>query len=225
MDATVVSTDGGVAIVRVIPQWGSADPRTEALVATTRDDVLPTATEGDLECPPTSGGVTAATTDLSELIAQRTPGFIVSASSSLSFLLLMLAYRSLLIPLKAARDEPALDRGGLRCRDRWCSSGVGAPTLIGLDGPVPIESYVPMMMFAVLFGLSMDYEVFLLTAFREHWERTGDMITSVRRGLADTGRVVTAAALIMIVVFASFMLSTTPIVKMFGVGLADRRRR
>jgi RND superfamily putative drug exporter len=97
--------------------------------------------------------------------------------------------------------------------------GWGA-SLIGLDGPVPIESYVPMMMFAVLFGLSMDYEVFLLTAFREQWERTGDMVVAVRRGLADTGRVVTAAALIMTVVFASFILSDNVVVKMFGVGLS-----
>jgi RND superfamily putative drug exporter len=97
--------------------------------------------------------------------------------------------------------------------------GWGA-SLIGLEGPVAIESYVPMMMFAVLFGLSMDYEVFLLTSFREHWERTGDMTTSVRRGLADTGRLVTAAALIMVVVFGSFILSDNAIVKMFGVGLA-----
>jgi RND superfamily putative drug exporter len=86
---------------------------------------------------------------------------------------------------------------------------------------VPIDSYVPMMVFAVLFGLSMDYEVFLLTAFREQWERTGDMTVSVRRGLADTGKVVTAAALIMVVVFGSFILSPDPTVKIFGIGLAS----
>ncbi len=85
---------------------------------------------------------------------------------------------------------------------------------------MPIESYVPMMMFAVLFGLSMDYEVFLLTAFREHWERTADMHVAVRRGLADTGRLVTSAALIMVAVFASFILSDNVSVKIFGVGLA-----
>jgi len=92
--------------------------------------------------------------------------------------------------------------------------------LIGLDGPVPIQSFVPMMMFAVLFGLSMDYEVFLLTSFREHWQRTGDMRMSVRRGLADTGQVITSAAAIMVVIFASFVLTDSAIAKMFGVGLA-----
>jgi RND superfamily putative drug exporter len=92
--------------------------------------------------------------------------------------------------------------------------------LIGLDGPVPIESYVPMMMFAVLFGLSMDYEVFLLTAFNEHYQRTGDIVTAVRRGLADTGQLITAAALIMVAVFTSFVIPDNAVVKMFGVGLA-----
>src|SRR5690606_18526726 len=138
---------------------------------------------------------------------------------TLSFLLLMVAYRSLLIPLKAAvmnLISIAAAYGVVTVVFQW---GWGAE-LIGLDGPVPIESYVPMMMFAVLFGLSMDYEVFLLTAFREHWERTGDMTVAVRRGLADTGHLVTAAAAIMVVVFGSFLLSDNAIVKMFGVGLA-----
>ena len=217
VDDVVVSTDGGVAIVRVIPEWGSADPRTEALVHHLRDDVLPAATAG-LAMSAHVGGVTASVTDLSELIAARTPWFILGVVS-LSFLLLMLAYRSLLIPLKAALMNLlsiAAAYGVVTMVFQW---GWGA-SLIGLSGPVPIESYVPMMMFAVLFGLSMDYEVFLLTAFREHWERSQDMTVAVRRGLADTGRVVTAAALIMVVVFASFVLSTDPLVKMFGVGLA-----
>ncbi len=212
-----VSTDGGVSIMSVTPAWSSADPRTEDLVHRLRDGALrdgpgTTAMESHL------GGVTAAQTDLAELIAARTPWFILGVVT-LSFLLLMLAYRSLLIPFKAAAMNLlsiAAAYGVVTAVFQW---GWGARA-IGLEGPVPIESYVPMMMFAVLFGLSMDYEVFLLTAFREHWERSGDMVVSVRRGLADTGRVVTAAALIMVVVFASFILSTNPVVKMFGVGLA-----
>ena len=213
----VVSTDGGVAVLRVTPEWGSADPRTEALVHRLRDEVLPAATEGEAMAAHV-GGITASVTDLAELIAERTSWFIVGVVT-LSFLLLMVAYRSLLIPFKAAVMNLlsiAAAYGVVTAVFQW---GWGAH-LIGLSGPVPIESYVPMMMFAVLFGLSMDYEVFLLTAFREHWARTGDMVVSVRRGLADTGKVVTAAALIMVVVFASFILSTNPIVKMFGVGLA-----
>jgi hypothetical protein len=164
------------------------------------------------------GGVTAAITDFSEIIAARTP-FFIAGVVTLSFLLLMVAYRSLLIPFKAACMNLlsiAAAYGVVTVIFEW---GWGAG-LIGLEGPVAIESYVPMMMFAVLFGLSMDYEVFLLTAFREHWERTGDMVVAVRRGLADTGRLVTAAALIMVTVFGSFILSENAIVKMFGVGLA-----
>jgi len=92
--------------------------------------------------------------------------------------------------------------------------------LLGLDGPVAIESYVPMMLFALLFGLSMDYEVFLLTAVREAWTSTGDNARSVREGLASTGVVITSAALIMVCVFAGFVLSPSPVVKMMGVGLA-----
>ncbi|MFD0517080.1 MMPL family transporter [Paractinoplanes durhamensis] len=93
-------------------------------------------------------------------------------------------------------------------------------TWTGLDGPVPIEAYVPMMLFALLFGLSMDYEVFLLTAVRESWVRTGDNARSVRDGLAGTGVVITSAALIMVCVFAGFVLSSAPVVKMIGLGLA-----
>ena len=213
----VVSPDGGVAVVRVVPEWGPADKRTEQLVHDLRDTTLPAAVQGE-GMGAHLGGVTAATTDFSEIIASRTP-FFIAGVVTLSFLLLMLAYRSLLIPFKAAcmnLISIAAAYGVVTMVFQW---GWGAE-LIGLDGPVPIESYVPMMMFAVLFGLSMDYEVFLLTAFREHWERTGDMTIAVRRGLADTGRLVTAAALIMVVVFGSFLLSENATVKMFGVGLA-----
>ena len=213
----VVSPDGGVAIVSVVPQWSPSDPRTEDLVHQLRDTTLPSAVDGT-GMGAHVGGVTAATTDFSEIIASRTPYFIAGVVA-LSFVLLMLAYRSLLIPFKAAcmnLISIAAAYGVVTVVFQW---GWGA-TLIGLEGPVPIESYVPMMMFAVLFGLSMDYEVFLLTAFREHWERTGDMTTAVRRGLADTGKLVTAAALIMVVVFGSFLLSENAIVKMFGIGLA-----
>lgn len=216
-DEPVVSTDGGVAIVRVLPQWSGSDQRTADLVEQLRAEVLP-AFAVDRSMAPHVGGVTAATTDLSTLIAQKTPWFIAGVVT-LAFLLLMMAYRSLLIPLKAAVMNLlsiAAAYGVVVMVFQW---GWGA-TLIGLDGPVPIESYVPMMLFAVLFGLSMDYEVFLLTSFREQWERTGDMVVSVRRGLSDTGKVVTSAALIMCVVFGSFVLSDNAIVKMFGVGLA-----
>jgi hypothetical protein len=129
------------------------------------------------------------------------------------------AYRSLVIPLKAAAMNLLSIGAAYGIVVMVFQWGWGA-TLIGLDGPVPIESFVPMMMFAVLFGLSMDYEVFLLTSFREHWERSGNVAVAVRRALADTGQVITSAALIMVGVFASFILADQTIAKMFGVGLA-----
>ena len=217
VSAPVVSTDGGVAIIRAIPEYSGSDPKTRELVDQLRTEVLPPATAGQ-SMSAHVGGITAATSDLMGLIAQKTPWFILGVVS-LAFLLLMVAYRSLLIPLKAAvmnLVSIAAAYGVVVAVFQW---GWGA-SLLGINAPVVIESYVPMMLFAVLFGLSMDYEVFLLTAFREHWERTGDMTASVRRGLADTGKVVTAAALIMCVVFGSFVLSDNPIVKMFGVGLS-----
>ncbi|HEX6887957.1 MAG TPA: MMPL family transporter [Candidatus Nanopelagicales bacterium] len=213
----VVSTDGGVVLWRATPTTGPSDKATEALVGTMRAEVLPAATAGDAMTAYV-GGVTAARTDLSQRIADRLVPFILGVAT-LSFLLLMVAYRSLVIPLKAAAVNLlsiSAAYGVVVAVFQW---GWGAP-LIGLDGPVPIESYVPMMMFAVLFGLSMDYEVFLLTAFNEHYQRTGDITTAVRRGLADTGQLITAAALIMVVVFASFILPDNSVVKMFGVGLA-----
>lgn len=213
----IVSTDGGVAVWRLIPTTGPSDKATEELVLQLREDVLPPVTT-DAAMTAYVGGVTAARTDLSLRIADRLLPFILGVAS-LSFLLLMIAYRSLVIPTKAAAMNLvsiAAAYGVVVAVFQW---GWGA-RLIGLDGPVPIESYVPMMMFAVLFGLSMDYEVFLLTAFREHFQRTGDIVTAVRRGLADTGRLITAAALIMVVVFASFVITDNAIVKMFGVGLA-----
>lgn len=213
----VVSTDGGVVLWRITPSTGPSDPRTERLVGELRREVLPAAVSGR-EMSAYVGGVTAARTDLTERVAERLLPFIIGVAS-LSFLLLLLAYRSLIIPAKAALMNIisiSAAYGVVVMVFQW---GWGA-RLIGLDGPVPIESYVPMMMFAVLFGLSMDYEVFLLTAFTEHYQRTGDIVTAIRRALADTGQVITSAALIMVAVFASFVLTGASIIKMFGVGLA-----
>ena len=213
----VVSTDGGVALWQVVPTTGPADPATEELVERLREDVLPAATAGQA-MEAFVGGLTAARSDLSVKVAERLVPFVVGVVT-LSFLLIMVAYRSLVIPLKAAAMNLlsiGAAYGLVVAVFQW---GWGA-SLIGLDGPVPIESFVPMMMFAVLFGLSMDYEVFLLTSFREHWERSGDVPTAVRRALADTGQVITSAALIMVGVFSSFILADQTIAKMFGLGLA-----
>ncbi len=213
----VVSTDGGVAVWQLVPTTGPADPATQALVDRLRADLLPEVTEGQAMAAYV-GGVTAARSDLSVKVQERLEPFVIGVVT-LSFLLLMVAYRSLVIPLKAAIMNLLSIAAAYGVVVMVFQFGWGA-TAIGLDGPVPIESFVPMMMFAVLFGLSMDYEVFLLTSFREHWERTGDVAVAVRRALADTGQVITSAALIMVGVFASFVLAEQAIAKMFGVGLA-----
>ena len=212
-----VDPSGGVAVMTATPTTGPADPATETLINDLRDNVLPEATAGkDMESH--VGGSTALMMDLTTVIGQRLPYFIIGVAT-LAALLLMLAYRSIWIPVKAAAMNIVsicAAYGVVVAVFEW---GWGA-SLIGLDELVPIQTFIPMFMFAILFGLSMDYEVFLLTGFREHWERTGNMVTAVRRGLTDTGQVVTSAATIMVVVFLSFILVPDATVKMFGVGLA-----
>ena len=138
---------------------------------------------------------------------------------AISFLLLMLVFRSVVVPLKAAAMNLlsiGAAYGVLVAVFQW---GWGS-SLIGLEGPTPITSIIIVIMFPILFGLSMDYEVFLLSRIREEFVRTGDNVESVARGLAGTGRVITSAALIMIVVFLSFVASPVPSLKMLGLGLA-----
>ena len=137
----------------------------------------------------------------------------------LAFLLLLVVFRSLVIPLKAVVLNlltTAASYGVLVAVFQW---GWG-DALLGLSEPVPIESYVPMMMFAIVFGLSMDYEIFLLSRIAEAWHRTGDNRLAVGEGLSATARVISAAALIMTAVFLSFTASPTVVVKMLALGLA-----
>jgi RND superfamily putative drug exporter len=137
----------------------------------------------------------------------------------LSFLVLMVAFRSLLVPLKAAVCNLLSVGAAYGVVTFVFQEGHGA-TLLGLDGAVPIVSFAPLLMFAILFGLSMDYEVFLMTQVQEHYKEDGDPTKAVVDGLATTGRVITSAALIMVCVFTSFILNGDPTVKQFGVGLA-----
>jgi RND superfamily putative drug exporter len=144
---------------------------------------------------------------------------VIGAVIALCVVLLMLAFRSIFVPLHAAVMNllsVAAAYGVLTAVFQW---GWGA-SLVGLDGAVPIVSFVPLMMFAVLFGLSMDYEVFLLHRIREHWQRSGNARSAVVEGISGTGRIITAAALIMICVFGSFVLDASPTVKQCGVGMA-----
>jgi putative drug exporter of the RND superfamily len=163
-------------------------------------------------------GFTAMVDDLTGQLDDTLPVFIAAILAA-SFLLLMLVFRSIVVPLKAALMN-LLSVGGaygvLVAVFQWGWLG----DLFGFEGPVPIASPIPVIMFGILFGLSMDYEVFLLSRIREEYLRTEDNAESVARGLAATGRVITSAALIMVAVFLSFVANPSPTTKMFGLGLA-----
>jgi RND superfamily putative drug exporter len=163
-------------------------------------------------------GTVAGNEDLASRIGERLPWFI-GAVVAISFVLLMLVFRSVLVPLKAALMNllsVGAAYGVVVAVFQW---GWGA-SLVGMEETIPITPWVPMMMFAILFGLSMDYEVFLLSRVREAWLRSGDSRGSVVEGVSSTASVITAAALIMVAVFASFVLVDDPVVKMMGLGLA-----
>ncbi|HEX5586107.1 MAG TPA: MMPL family transporter [Acidimicrobiia bacterium] len=206
-----------VALIAVFPTTAPDSAATASLVSTLRDDVLPKAV-GTSGATAYVGGVTAEFIDIGNQISDRLPYFI-GAVVLLSFLLLMLVFHSVLIPLTAAVMNllsVAAAYGAIVAVFQW---GWGKD-LIGLESTVPIVSFVPMMMFAVLFGLSMDYQVFLLTRIREEYDNTGDTREAVVLGLTRTARVITSAALIMICVFGAFVLNFSAEVKMFGLGLA-----
>ena len=151
-------------------------------------------------------------------IANKLP-LMIGIVVALSFIVLLLAFRSLLVPIKAAAMNLLSVAAAYGVVTAVFQLGWGS-SLIGLDHSIPIVSFVPLLMFAILFGLSMDYEVFLLTQMREHFRENEDEKEAVIEGLANTGRVITSAAAIMVCVFTSFVLNGNPIVKEFGVGLA-----
>jgi RND superfamily putative drug exporter len=202
-----------LALVIVNPASAPQDAATTTLVDTLRNDVIP-ATGVDAKL----GGITAGSTDFASYLAGRMP-WLFGVVLLLSFLLLMAVFRSLLVPLKAVIMNLlsiGAAYGILVAIFQW-GWGMG---LIGVDRAGPIEAWVPMFLFAIVFGLSMDYEVFLLSRIKEEYDRTGVNETAVADGLAMTARVITAAALIMVFVFGSFLLETDRTVKLFGVGLA-----
>lgn len=210
------STDPTAVRWLVTPKGGPQDESSTELVNRLRSDVLPPI-EDSVGVDVLVTGLVAANTDMSAYMSERMPIFF-GAVLALSFLLLMVVFRSLLVPLKAVVMNLlsiGAAYGVIIAMFQWGWLG-------GLTGvqPGPIEAWVPMMLFAVVFGLSMDYEVFLLSRVREEWRRTGDSRTSVADGLAATAKVITAAAAIMVVVFGSFMLEFERTMKMMGVGLA-----
>ena len=207
------------AVVLVQPKGAPNAESTQALVRSLRDDVIPASTEGTTIAGAVHvGGQTAELIDLTDRINSRLLlciGFVVLGA----FILLLIVFRSILVPLKAAVMNLlsiGAAYGVLVAVFQW---GWGR-SLLGLEAAVPIAAFVPLIMFAILFGLSMDYEVFLLSRIREEFLRTGDNRESVATGVASTARVISSAALIMISVFLSFVASDQPVVKMLGLGLA-----
>ena len=212
-----VDPAGTAAVFTAIPTTAPRATATEDTVNRLRDDVIPQAVKvTDLTAK--VGGQTAAYIDLASRISDKLPQMILIVVG-LSCIVLLLAFRSVLLPLKAAVANLLSVAAAYGVVTFVFQEGHGA-TLLGLEGAVPIASYVPLLMFAILFGLSMDYEVFLLTQIQEHYREDGDPHEAVVRGLASTGRVITSAALIMVCVFSSFVLNGNAIVKEFGVGLA-----
>ena len=165
------------------------------------------------------GGVTAALEDQSEYMKGRMPLFIAGVVG-LSFLLLLVAFHSPVISLKAGIMN-LLSVSAAYGVMTLAANGGGLSNLIGIDHEVPIAPFMPVMMFAILFGLSMDYEVFLISRIREEYLKDGDTRRAVADGLAKTARVITAAAAIMVVVFLSFVTSNEVFLKLFGIGLAS----
>lgn len=203
-------------VISLVPATSPQDQATEELVERLRTEIIPAVMAGtDLEVF-VSGSVAIAI-DFTEYMSGRLVVFI-SVVLALSFVLLMMVFRSLLVPMKAVLMNIisiAAAYGVVVAIFQWG----WLSAIFGVE-PAPIEPFVPMMMFAIVFGLSMDYEVFLLSRIREEWDRTRDAVASVADGLAATARVITAAAAIMIVVFGSFLLDDNRILKLFGVGLA-----
>jgi len=213
----VASPDGKVALLVAYPKSSPQAQATQDLVRRLRKNVLPQATAGT-GVTVHLGGPTGASVDATSYVADRL-GVFIGAVIVLSFLLLLVVFRSLLVPLKAAIMN-LLSVGAAYGVVAMMVQGGWLGGLVGIHDPVPIPSFIPMMMFAILFGLSMDYEVFLLSRIREEYARTGDNATAVADGLAHTARVITAAAAIMISVFLAFVLAPEVFLKMIGIGLA-----
>ncbi|WP_333775610.1 MMPL family transporter [Streptomyces sp. IBSBF 3136] len=211
------SADGRILVTTLTPATGPQDAATADLLHTLTGHTLPKALTGTGAQAYLTGSV-AGQADFRATVGHRLP-IVVGIVLVLAFLLLMTVFRSVVIPLKAVvlnLFTTAASYGVLVAVFQW---GWG-DALLGLSEPVPIESYVPMMMFAIVFGLSMDYEIFLLSRIAEAWHRTGDNRLAVGEGLSATARVISAAAFIMTAVFLSFTASPTVVVKMLALGLA-----
>jgi putative drug exporter of the RND superfamily len=214
----VLNAARDAAIIVVYPTTAPQAAQTAALVHRLRDQVIPEVTKGS-GVTTFVGGETAAGVDTSSYLSARLP-WVIGLVVLFAFLLLMAVFRSIAIPLKAAVMN-LLSMGAAHgvivavYQWGWLSS------LFGVARTGPIDPWIPLMMFTIVFGLSMDYEVFLLSSMREEWRRSGDNSAAVAAGLASTARVITAAAAIMVCVFGSFVVNDPlRILDVFGLGLA-----
>ena len=208
---------GDAAVIVAVPVTAPQDTKTQSLVHHLRAAVIPPIVRGT-GAQALVGGETAAGVDSSNNFAHRLP-YVIGGVVILSFLLLMCVFRSIAVPVKAAIMNLlsiGAAYGVIVAVFQWGWLG----SLFNIGKTAPIDPWVPLMLFTILFGLSMDYEVFLLSRIREEWRRTGDNATAVADGLAATARVITAAAAIMVCVFGSFVLGDMRVLKLFGLGLA-----
>ncbi|MFC7790688.1 MMPL family transporter [Streptomyces cinereoruber] len=208
---------GDTAVLTVVPDSSPQSKATSELVDRLRQDVLPRA-EAGTSLDVNVGGVTASYDDFAEIIVGKLPLF-VGVVIALGCLLLLVAFRSIGIPLKAAAMNVMAVAGAFGVVVAVFQWGWGSE-LLGLGSAGPIEPFLPVIMVSVLFGLSMDYQVFLVSRMYEEWLETGDNRRAVRVGLAETSRVINSAAVIMISVFLAFVLSGDRVVAMFGIALA-----
>ena len=213
----LVNKQGTAAVYTLIATTAPSDLATEDLVSRLRDTTIPEATKGQ-DMTAFVGGTTAAYVDLAEKITSKLP-LVILVVAALSFLVLLVGFRSLLIPAQAAVMNLVSVGAAYGVLTLVFQEGF-ASSLIGLDGAIPVVSFVPLIMFAILFGLSTDYQVFLLTQVQEHFKEGKGARATVIEGLGYSGRIIGAAALVMFSVFGSFVLNGDPTIKQFGLGLA-----
>jgi putative drug exporter of the RND superfamily len=213
----LVNKQGTAAVYTLIPTTSPSDLDTENLVSDLRDTTIPKATKGQ-GMTAFVGGTTAAYVDLADKITSKLP-LVILVVAALSFLVLLVGFRSILVPAQAAVMNLISVGAAYGVLTLVFQEGF-AISLIGLDDAIPVVSFVPLIMFAILFGLSTDYQVFLLTQIEEHFKEGKGARATVIEGLGYSGRIIGAAALVMFCVFGSFVLNGDPTIKQFGLGLA-----
>jgi putative drug exporter of the RND superfamily len=213
----LTNSKGTAAVYTLIPTTAPSDLATEDLVSRLRDETIPDATKGQGE-EVFVGGTTAAYVDLADKISSKLV-LVILVVAALSFVVLMVGFRSILLPAQAAVMNLVSVGAAYGVITLVFQEGHGIG-IVGLDSATPVVSYVPLIMFAILFGLSTDYQVFLLTQIQEHFREGKGARRTVIEGLGYSGRIIGAAALVMISVFGSFVLNDDPVIKQFGLGLA-----